>query len=370
MLKKGKVGNKYIKIVWAFIALSFIVIIFIGYFAFAKTTITIIPSEIDTTADFQVTLNDLEGEMLQKEVSDTLTFTDFSDTSKESEGQAYGIVTIYNETAGNQGLVATTRLMSDQGVLFRTQEDITVPAKGSIKANVKADETGSKGDIGPGKFEIVNLDTAKKKLIYGESDQAMAGGIRKIATVTEEDISAASQKLSKDLILKATEELKAEAQNPDNLSENKAEKTILESEISAEVGDEVDELEVYEKVRVSFLTFDDNKLLAQAKVKLEEELDMGSTLVSEPTLDDIEYQVLSIDEETNDAVIKVTVHGKKIINDQNSILEKGKISNKTKKSISKHYNNFEEIDSVKVDFSPFWVQTAPILEDNINIVVK
>ena len=368
-LKKGKVGKKYNKLVWAFIGASILIVLFIGYFAFAKTSIIVYPTPVEEEIMFQVTLEDLEGELLQTEVEGTNSFSDFENMEyKKVEGKAEGTVTIYNNYSADQPLVATTRLLSDDGVLFRTTHGTVVPKDSSVEVSVQADEDGEESSIGPSTFEIVALNQAKKEFIYAESTESMSAGVTKIATLTENDISKASNELSEDLIAKAIDQLKQESENDDIINENNAEKTIIESNVNAEVGDEVEQIEVYEKLKVSFLTYNSDLLLQKTAFKMEENLDMGHSVLHNPTLDNINYQIISLDDDN--AVIKITAKGQKIINNKNSILRKESIINKTKNRIINHFSNFDEIEKVEVQFSPFWVQTAPLLEDQINITVK
>ena len=371
MLKKGKIGRSYKKLVWGFSILSLIIILFVGYFAFANTQIVIYPAQIEETVDFQATLEDLDGEISNVEVEGEKRFSDFEATTTESSpGNASGIVTIYNNYSVSQPLVATTRLLSEEGILFRTQENVVVPKGGSIDTEVIADEKGEKGDIGPSKFEIVALNNAKKEFIYGESSEEMTGGITEIAILSDEDIRRGSEELSDELVQKGIDKLKESSDHPENIKENTIEKSILESEVSNKPGDTVTEIEIFEKIQISNISFDEEKLLKLATEKLEENLDMGTTITKTPTLDDIEYTVLSIDENGTNAVIKITVHGTKQINEKNSILDKSQILSKTRKSIQSYFNSFDEIEKVEVTFSPFWVQTSPLLEDQINFEIK
>ena len=74
----------------------------------------------------------------------------FSPTgTKEEPGIAKGRVTLVNETGYDQPLVATTRLLTPDGILFRLKDRVLVPAGGEIKAEVYADAEGASGNIGP-----------------------------------------------------------------------------------------------------------------------------------------------------------------------------------------------------------------------------
>ena len=89
------------------------------------------------------------------------------------EDKAIGNITIINESSLDQPLVATTRFLSEDGVLFRLKERVTVPSQGQIEAEVYADKEGESGNIGSSSFTIPGLSSSVQKLIYGESVIAM-----------------------------------------------------------------------------------------------------------------------------------------------------------------------------------------------------
>ncbi|HSD12858.1 MAG TPA: pilus assembly protein PilM, partial [Patescibacteria group bacterium] len=86
--------------------------------------------------------------------SDTFTATG---TSTTAAGKASGKATIINTTSHSYTFVATTRLLSKEGVLFRMKAASPIPANGSVTVAVAADQPGPAGDIGPTTFTIPGL---------------------------------------------------------------------------------------------------------------------------------------------------------------------------------------------------------------------
>ncbi|MEY4744296.1 MAG: hypothetical protein RL272_241 [Candidatus Parcubacteria bacterium] len=126
-------------------------------------------------------------------------------TSAGSAGKATGKATIVNTTSRAYTFVATTRLLSKEGVLFRMKSSSPIPANGSVTVAVYADQPGPGGDIGPATFTIPGLPPDLQKVITAKSDAPMSGGAGKAVGVTGEDIVAAKSKLAEKLKKDATD---------------------------------------------------------------------------------------------------------------------------------------------------------------------
>lgn len=116
-----------------------------------------------------------------------------------SAGKASGRATIINTTSRSYTFVATTRLLSKEGVLFRMKSASPIPANGSIEVEVAADQPGPEGDIGPTTYTIPGLPPDLQKLITAKSDKPMTGGSGKAKAVSGADIAAAKDKLEERL---------------------------------------------------------------------------------------------------------------------------------------------------------------------------
>lgn len=146
----------------------------------------------------------IPGTMIAINVTRTASFPSTQEITS-SQQKAHGQVTLYNEFgADEQQLVATTRLESSDGRIFRLVKGVRVPGvkdgkPGQIKVSVVADSAGSEYDIGPDNFTIPGLsDSQKFRKIYGKSDEAMRGGGsggKTLLTVSEEDLAAAEKSM-------------------------------------------------------------------------------------------------------------------------------------------------------------------------------
>lgn len=99
---------------------------------------------------------------------------------------ATGEITIFNETDSVQPLIANTRFLSEADVLFRLSEEVSVPANGSVIANIYADEAGASGNIEENEtFTIPGLPAELQSSIYGENSSPITGGTTTAAVYTE-----------------------------------------------------------------------------------------------------------------------------------------------------------------------------------------
>jgi len=186
----------YRSIALTFLIITIALLAVVIFTMFKKTEITIVAKEDSKTTTFVVTAEEQKTSDLS--LPALVTTADFNwkekfypTGSKDVEGISKGEVILYNKTNETQPLIKTTRLLTADGVLFRLTDRVVVPANGQAVAQVYADESGAKSDIGPSKFTIPGLNEEKQKVIYAESTKAMAGGSGKITMVTEGDLKAA-----------------------------------------------------------------------------------------------------------------------------------------------------------------------------------
>jgi len=125
---------------------------------------------------------------LEVEVESVITVERQGETQS---GYSKGRVRIVNETSNGQTLVATTRFLSEGGVLFRLDERVFVPPRGNVSAGITADQVGAEGDVPAGRFTIPGLAPGVQSSIYGETDGPTSGGVTTVgAAFTEDDLAA------------------------------------------------------------------------------------------------------------------------------------------------------------------------------------
>lgn len=372
-LKKAHTQSWATWVVVAFLIIASIVGISIAYFSFAKTTITITPEPQDFTATVEVPLNQVDGSIVSTEKSGSLEYTEIT-AEKQEDDFATGTVTLKNETGADQPLVVTTRLLSEEGILFRIQESTVVPARGEVDVPVKADQPGASGNIDPSHFEIVALHESQKAKIYGISTEPMRGGVKKTGVVTAADIKKAQDQLKEDLITQALADLKtqveASGKNADHITADSVNVEVVNQTQSAQAGDTVNSITIEMTIRVTTVSFDPVKLQT---IVNEQALDLapeGTEVTGLPSYTDYTYTLASEPTPPDQPLkIKVTVTGSSIITLSSPLLDRSQIVNKDEQDIKTYFSNFEEVKDVQVTFRPFWIKRAPALADHILIQI-
>lgn len=137
----------------------------------------------------------LAGRLLETDVSVKDAFPT-SGSKPSVGGKAKGTVTIVNTTSTPYTFVATTRVLSKGGVLFRLNAATPIPANGSVKTAVTADKAGPEGDIAPTTFSIPGLGASYEGIIYATSDAAMSGGAGgEVPAASVDDVVTAKEAL-------------------------------------------------------------------------------------------------------------------------------------------------------------------------------
>ncbi|QQR54873.1 hypothetical protein IPG41_06885 [Candidatus Peregrinibacteria bacterium] len=192
-------------------ALVFFVVI---YVALPGATIIIEPTADVVSKGVNVTLDpspeddgkSLTAYPIETEVEETVSH---AATGIENRGaNAAGYLTIFNVGNVEQPLIQQTRFQTQEGIVFRLQEDVVVPAgklesPGKVEVYVVADTVdanglavGERGNIGPSDFFLPALLEENREKVYAQSSTAMSGGTSEIiARVTEEDLLAAQAQL-------------------------------------------------------------------------------------------------------------------------------------------------------------------------------
>src|SRR3989339_722163 len=116
----------YQRIAVAFVFATFFLLVAVLYLSISRATITITPTPkiVSIDADVQVVAapseaGELSGIVLNERLSASKIYVLPSEGASAVEAKAGGTVTLINETNTDQPLVATTRLLSEEGVLFR-----------------------------------------------------------------------------------------------------------------------------------------------------------------------------------------------------------------------------------------------------------
>jgi hypothetical protein len=172
-------------------------------FKSAKITFASKDQQIQLSSNFTANKNDESGLSFQivtisKDIQKTVAVTSQANVQKK----ASGTVTIFNTTSNSQKLVATTRLQTPEGLIFRLNTAVTVPARqivsgsavpGSVSAVATADVSGDKYNVGLKDFTIPGFKgDPKYNQIYGRSKTPMSGGFSGMQAVISAQILAST----------------------------------------------------------------------------------------------------------------------------------------------------------------------------------
>lgn len=358
------------------IAISFLVItiVLLGiviFFTSKKATVIIVAKTDAKNVSFNLIVGGKAAEGASS-IEGVVTSTQFFYSqkyyptgNKTADGTAAGEVTLYNQTGSAQTLVKTTRLLTPEGVLFRLSDRVVVPAKGSAQAQVYADKPGASGNIGPSKFTIPGLNEEKQKVIYAESQSAMAGGVRKIGILTEEDLKNARA----DYVKKVKAEVSKILEKIPGFDKNVVSVPDFAVTSDKSAGEEVSEFVLSGTSTVRAAMYNSNALKAIIQKEASRLVDVGSEKVlsvgNNPQVSLASYDVASNSAQitiSQDIMVTLDVNADK--------LAVSNFYNKKKDEIEKYAYGLGHVVGVEVKFSPSWMRTAPAVSDRVKVIVK
>ncbi len=350
----------------------FITIILFGVIVFmsskrAMVTVVTKSEPIDVTTTVGINTKDsnkrIDGLVVATDMSLEQTFNPTG--TREEDGVATGLVTIYNETSSDQPLVATTRFLSEEGVLFRLQERVLVPAGGEIEADVYADKEGALGNIGPSSFTIPGLNEAKQKTIYGKSTIPMTGGVKQIGILGDEDVEKAKKELLSVLEAEGRREI---LENNSNYS-GVFSVTGENFELSNEVGEEIPSFILSVEAQVVGILYEEEMMEELAeRILMTHAID--DTEIIYPSEESPAVLLNEYDLEDGTARVDVTYTGVATLNPESKQLNKSMFYGKTKDELRRYLLSLDHVYGVEVNLRPIWTQTVPHVADHINLVVK
>lgn len=359
-----------------------------AYFLFPKATLALQVKNqeksvaLDLTAAVDSSAANTDGktlpanlEQITKEVTE-----DFDATgSKDGGAKATGQAVIYNEFSGeNQPLVATTRLETDDGKIFRITKSVVVPGMtnvggeikpGAIQVDISADQPGDSYNIDPTSFKIPGFkDTPSKyEKFYAKSSNPMAGGSTGAAKViTAQDIASAKEKMAATGKNAAIQELKSSLPSDRKIFDDAVQVEVQNISTSDTAGAEKEKVSVTAKVQASALSFQESdveKILTENLVQSgasENEISFANPVTYVLADSNFQQKTLNFQAKT-DAKIG---SGLDLENFKKGIL------GKTADDAQIYAKNFPAIEKLDITFWPFFVNHIPMREGRVAVEVK
>ncbi|OGG86623.1 hypothetical protein A3B87_03290 [Candidatus Kuenenbacteria bacterium RIFCSPHIGHO2_02_FULL_39_13] len=369
--------SSYRRIALVFVVLAVILILGVSYLALSKVTISLTPANKTINYDFTLTLADNpQNSSSTSAILPAKIMSEQSAVEQEFpvaqgsmvDGQAQGTVTIYNNRNSSQTLIATTRLLTPDGKIFRLKDKVILPANSSLQAKIQADEKGAGGNIPATSFTIPGLSESLQKLVYAKSSAAMTGGTRQIGVLTASDIEKAKLELSQSSSAGAIAKFAASL-NDKSLLLIDSQSKLAETKADQEVGSEVSSFTLFGQLAVAAVFAKQEEILELAKNKFKESNGAKNEFVNvDPS--SLSYQLIAIDEKKLEAEVKVKISGLATLDPEKDIFDKNLLVGFTENDLKLYFSQFESIKDAQVKFSPFWIKKVPILKDHIIIKIE
>ncbi len=364
----------YRRIALTFIVLVAAALLAVLYLSTVQAVIHVDSTEAPISTEFVANVyevptrtTDVRGVVVSGTLGRTQTFEPTGDSSKTVEDIARGTVTITNNLTFAQSLVATTRFLSESGVLFRLESAVTVPAGGSVDAEVYADVAGESGNVPPTRFTIPGLSAQRQELVYATSAEAFTGGIYSVAIVSQAELDAAVTQLEAALLADAKAMLITEAR--ETFSGQSYDVEIVEKTFSIEPDTEAQSFEVALTLKVTAVFFDQEALGKIAVAKLYEGLGQGQEFINADASNMV-VSVEDVDEESGQANILVSLAVPAITSRTSEALQVGRFVGMSEEEVHALLLGEGVATDVTVEFFPFWVNTVPRLKDHIYIEIE
>ncbi len=362
----------YRKLATTFIGLAVLLLGFVLYLSFTRATVTVVRSAlpISTTFTAQVSpepkdATTVPGAVLETVAEGTKTVA-ASGEKKIVESKACGAVTLINTQTKAQGLVATTRLLSPEGLLFRLEKTVTVPAGGRLETRACADQPGKAGDIDPTRFTIPGLAASLQEKTYAVSTASMTGGAVEVSVVTQEEVDAAVAAYAKEVAGQAAETLKKLLSRPEVGSGVFFKEQVVRRETTAKVGQTQPSFEVTIAVHVEAVFYDKDALLRVAEAALRAAAPLDKELRG-ITADGLKVDLVASNPAAKSATLSVTVPGEAVLKETHDAFDPEKLIGVSIEDVQRDLGSLDGVASVSVRITPAFLKRLPNLADHIDV---
>jgi len=365
----------YKKIAYFFAVLLIAVGAAVFYFTFIHVKIVLIPSQERMSNNTIFDVIDTDKSQSEETPSEkitgivketTVTFAKkYPATSEEVLGkEVIGRVKLVNNYIKNQPLVASTRLLSTDGKLFRLKNTVDIPVNGSVEAEIYADDPSPEMAIGASKFTIPGLWAGLQDKIYAESTEAAIYQQKVKKTISEDDIKNGVKDLKQELLNKAKQDINDTYSNYDKII-YKIDENSISTTVNNKVGEEISEFEIGMEAKVVIVAFS-NKIFAEiAKEKLIKSLPENKELVSFDS-ENINYSLNNFNVANGNASLSASFEGMVTLENNSNVIDKEKLIGLNKEQINAYLNNIDKTANLdlaghEIQFYPSFITKIPTL---------
>jgi hypothetical protein len=279
-----------------------------------------------------------------------------------------GKVSIINNYSQDKTLVATTRLLSPDGKLFRIKDKVTIPAGGSAEVAIYTDEPSPEMAIGPTTFTIPGLWAGLQDKIFAKSTAAFVYQSNVQKFVKDIDIEKAAQDLKETLIKKVNDQFTNNYRGYDKVIVQ-INKDSFTASSSVKANQKIDSFKLSLSAVVDVVAFQtaDVKKLAEARLI---SMTPPGEKFSSLNQDELQYNLTSSDFKNGKVNFEVPIVGTKTLTNVDNTVDKTKLVGLTGAQINQYLMSLNKFSDVKLTFTPPFINKAPSLVDRIKIIVK
>lgn len=282
--------------------------------------------------------------------------------------EVVGQITLYNKYNKSQPLVASTRLMSASGKLYRLKNAVTVPANSSVIADIYADQAKQEMVVGAETFTVPGLWEGLQDKIYGETKVDSVKYQQKLRRIIgQHDIDQALVDIKRVIL----DKVKADADNTYNDYDQKMYKldeSTVTYKVNGLVGEEKEQLPVSMTAVVEVVAFSSTSAEELVKNQVQSLLSAEKEFVGLRS-DETSYELQKFDSALAMAELAVTYKANVKYSDSYEIVDKHKIIGLSELQLDQYLKSIPGIKSYTVEFKPSFIRQVPSLVDRIEVKV-
>ncbi|MDD3120098.1 MAG: hypothetical protein PHF46_01670 [Candidatus Gracilibacteria bacterium] len=396
-------SNLFLLFTGLIMSVTLLVVIF--YFAIPKTYVYITPELTIKPVMRNLIYSENKDESINnksyvdvKKISNETNLNYFFNVStidESSTKKSNGVIIIVNELSQEQSFKPKTRFVTKDGLVYRADNWVKIPANSSIDIKVIADiyDTngkiiGAKGNIKTGTLMIIPGLKFNKDKVYAKAKTDFLGGADlKNHVLTKTEFEKFKGVFIEKLKAKALDDLKNKIQ-AENTKNNSNYQILPVNEIikydvgevtltgGIKVGDIRDDVTLEGKTVITTYMYNKNDTIFYLKTVLNETILSGTEKLIGLNEDSVKVTNI-LNKTENPFYMKATTEMDSTIsydfeNSSNNLTKKLKnlIVSTTPEEAKSILLNSQNVSQVSIDFSPFWLNKVASNPDNIEFVIK
>lgn len=298
--------------------------------------------------------------------------------------KAVGTIQFYNFTEDTITLKGNETILKAGDLQFKLNTDILSirptahiglnnikidPTSLSAPQGIEAQDTGDAYNLpADTQFEVINSNVdISPELFYAQNNLNLSGGfIKEITVVDQKDAENAQEILRGRILEKALNALEKTLKRYEKIAQDKIELTATEYNVSPTVGSEASTFKLKIKVDVIGLAYNQRMLEDRLRDNIIESLPKGKKMVDGAKIINLSFKNIDLNtgQATAENIYRGFIYPILGIDDAKKVLR-----GKSEKEIIDYFKQ-KGVGSVRVQFTPMWLNRAPWLGSKIFIKVE